>query len=101
MPEFVIEKSMPGLGQLSPFQRDQSVRRSCSTLHGVAPGVIWVRSYLTQDKCYCVFRAPSKQLLWDLIKQWDLEPPLSIAEVNQVAGPDTKIENEAVATHSR
>ena len=39
MPEFVIEKSMPGLGRLSPFQRDQSVRRSCSTLHGVAPDV--------------------------------------------------------------
>ena len=100
MPEFVIEKSMPGLGQLSPFQRDLSVRRSCSTLHGVAPGVEWVQSYLTEDKCYCVFRAPSKQLLWDLIKQWDLPPPLGISEVSQVAGPSTKVENEAAAPAS-
>ncbi len=96
MPEFVIEKSMPGLGELSPFQRDQSVRRSCSTLHGVAPGVEWVQSYLTAEKCYCVFRAPSKEVLRDLIAHWDLPPPISICEVNQVAGPDTKIENEAV-----
>ena len=95
MPEFVIEKSMPGLGQLSPFQRDQSVRRSCSTLHGVAPDVEWVKSYLTEDKCYCVFRAPSEQALRDLIKQWDLPEPMSICEVNQIAGPDTKIESEA------
>ena len=61
MPEFVIEKSMPGLGQLSPFQRDQSVRRSCSTLHGIVPDVEWIQSYLTEDKCYCVFRAHSEQ----------------------------------------
>lgn len=88
MPEFVIEKSMPGLGQLSPFQRDQSVRRSCSTLHGITPDVEWIKSYLTQDKCYCVFRAPSEQVLRDLIEQCDLPLPMSICEVKQVAGPD-------------
>jgi hypothetical protein len=94
MPEFVIEKSMPGLGRLSPFQRDLSVRRSCSTLHGVSPGVEWVQSYLTEDKCYCVLRAPSEQILRDLIDKWDLPPPISISEVHQTAGPDAKIENE-------
>ena len=91
MPEFVIEKSMPGLGNLSPLQRDLSVRRSCSPLHGVAPEVEWVRSYLTENKCYCVFRAPSEQVLWDLIRQWDIEPPISISEVKQIAGPNTQV----------
>jgi hypothetical protein len=95
MPEFVIEKSVPGLGQLSPFQRDLSVRRSCSTLHGVAPGVEWIKSYLTEDKCYCVFRAPSEQVLRDLIKAWDLEPPLSICEVKQVSAPGNSAGAEA------
>lgn len=89
MPEFVIEREIVGLGQLSPFQRDLTVRRNCSTLHGVEPGVEWLRSYLTEDKCYCVFRAPSAQILWDLIKQWDLPPPLSISEVHEIIGPDT------------
>ena len=89
MPRFVIEKSVPGLGQLSPFQRDQSVRRACSTLHGVVPDVQWVHSYLTDDKCYCVFVAPSEKILRDLIERWDLEPPLRIAEVHDVIGPDT------------
>jgi len=100
MPEFVIEKSMPGLGQLSPYQRDLSVRRSCSTLHGVAPGVEWVKSYLTDDKCYCVFRAPSEQVLRDLIKAWDLEPPLSICEVKQVSAPANQIEEQAITPSS-
>lgn len=100
MPEFVVEKSMPGLGQLGPVQRDQSVRRSCSPLHGVAPNVEWIQSFLTEDKCYCIFRAPSEQVLWDLIEQWDLDPPISICEVSQVARPDTKVENEATASRS-
>ena len=94
MPEFVIEKNMPGLGQQSAYQQDLAVRRSCSTLHGVAPGVEWVQSYLTQDKCYCVFRAPSEQVLRDLIEAWDLPPPLSICEVQQVAGPGTHVDPE-------
>lgn len=97
MPEFVIEKDMPGLGQLSPFQRDLSVRRSCSVLHGVAPGVEWVRSYLTDDKCYCVFRAPSERVLRDLIEQWELPAPLSICEVKQIAGPDAQVEDLAAS----
>lgn len=95
MPEFVIEKNMPGLGQLSPFQQDLSVRKSCSALHGVAADVEWIQSYLTEDKCYCVFRAPSEQVLRDLIDEWGLDQPISIAQVHQVAGPDTMIENEA------
>ena len=89
MPEFVVEREIVGLGQLSPFQQDQAVRRSCSTLHGIAPDVAWIQSYLTDDKCYCVFRAPSEQTLRDLIDQWDLPPPISISEVRQVIGPDT------------
>jgi len=63
MPEFVIEKDMPGLGDMSPFQVQQAARRSCSALHGVAPDIEWVQSYLTDDKVYCVYRAPSEQAL--------------------------------------
>ena len=88
MPEFVIEKEITGLGQMSAFQQDLAVRRSCSTLHGVMAGVEWIQSYLTEDKCYCVFRAPSEQTLRDLIKQWDLPPPISICEVHQIIGPE-------------
>lgn len=92
MPEFVIEKDMPGLGKLSALQRDLSVRRSCSVLHGVAEDVAWVQSYVTEDKCFCVFKAPSEQVLRDLIAQWDLPEPRSICEVKQVVGPDATVE---------
>jgi len=87
MPEFVIEKDVQGLGDQTPFQQQQTIRRSCSTLHGVTPDIAWVKSYVTQDKCYCVFRAPSEQALRELMTQLDLPPVASICEVKQVVGP--------------
>ena len=92
MPEFVIEKDFAGLGELSGLLQQQTARRSCSALHGVAPGIEWVHSYLTADKVYCVYRAPSEEALRDEIARLGLEPPKSICEVHQVIGP----EDEAV-----
>jgi hypothetical protein len=89
MPEFVIERELPGVGELSAFQQGQAVRRSCSILHGVDREVRWVRSYITDDKVYCVFEAPSEQVLRDLISQWDLPPPLNIAKVSEVLTPQS------------
>ena len=88
MPEFVIEKDVVGLGDQSPFQQQQTIRRSCSTLHGITPDVAWVKSYVTQDKCFCVFRAPSEQALRDLMTQRDLPPVLNICEIKQIVGPE-------------
>ena len=87
MPEFVIEKDFSGLGDLSPFQQQQTARRTCSALHGVAPGIEWVQSYLTPDKVYCVYRAPSEGALRAEITRWGLEQPRSICEVHQIISP--------------
>jgi hypothetical protein len=87
MPEFVIEKDMAGLGDLSSFQQQQTARRSCSALHGIRPDIVWIKSYLTADKVYCVYRAPSEQELRDEMKKWDLPTPVSICEIKQVIGP--------------
>jgi hypothetical protein len=87
MPEFVIEKDFSGLGRLSSFQQQQTARRTCSALHGVAPGIEWVQSYLTPDKVYCVYRAPSEAALRDEITRWGLEQPRSICEVHQIISP--------------
>ena len=89
MPEFVIEKAMPGLGELGPDDRNQTARASCSALHGVGPGVEWVQSYLTHDKVYCVYRAPSEEILREHIERLGLPPVLSICEVHNIIRPAT------------
>jgi hypothetical protein len=93
MPEFVIEKDMPGLGDMGPFQLQQAARRSCSALHGVAPDIEWVQSYLTDDKVFCVYRAPSEQALRDEIEKWGLETPKSINLVHDVIRPTDEVES--------
>ena len=86
MPEFVIEKDMIGLGELPPDEQQQTARQSCSALHNVAPGIEWVQSYLTPNKVYCVYRAPSEQILRDYIKLSGTQV-VSISEVHNIIRP--------------
>lgn len=86
MPEFVIEKEMPGLGELGPDDQRETARISCSALHKVEPGIEWVQSYLTHDKVYCVYRAPSKEILKEHIDRIGSKV-LGISEVHNIIRP--------------
>ena len=88
MPEFVIEKDFAGLGELSPFQQQQTARRSCSALHGVAPGIEWVQSYLTADKVYCVYRAPNEEIIREHAERGGF-PANKISQVRTIIDPTT------------
>lgn len=60
MPEFVIERDIPGAGQLTEEQiRDVSVR-SLEVLRGIGPQIQWLHSYVTDDRIYCVYLAPDE-----------------------------------------
>ena len=60
MPEFVIERDVPGAGQLTEAQiRDLSVR-SLAVLKGMGPQIQWMHSYVTDDRIYCVYLAPDE-----------------------------------------
>ena len=60
MPEYVIERDVPGAGQLTEEQiRDISVR-SLAVLKGLGPQIQWLHSYVTDDRIYCVYLAPDE-----------------------------------------
>jgi hypothetical protein len=60
VPQFVIEREIPGAGSLSETQiRDVSLR-SLQTLKEMGPQIQWVHSYVTEDKVYCVYLAPDE-----------------------------------------
>lgn len=60
MPQFVIERDVPGAGKLSESEiRDISVR-SLSVLREMGPQIQWLHSYVTEDKLYCVYLAPDE-----------------------------------------
>jgi hypothetical protein len=60
MPQFVIEREVPGAGSLTETQvRDLSLR-SLHTLKEMGPQIQWLHSYVTEDKVYCVYLAPDE-----------------------------------------
>ena len=63
MPQFVIEREMPGVGKLSAAELQGASQGSCSVLRDLGPDIQWVHSYVTDDKIYCVYRAPSEDLI--------------------------------------
>jgi hypothetical protein len=88
MPQFVIEREMPGVGQLSEGELKGASQGSCSVLHDLGPEIQWVHSYVTDDKIYCIYRAPSE----DLIRQHAQTagfPANSISQVRATIDPTT------------
>jgi len=57
MPQFVIEREIPGAGSLSEAQIRQVSLRSLQALKELGPQIQWLHSYVTEDKVYCVYLA--------------------------------------------
>jgi hypothetical protein len=63
MPQFVIEREIPGAGTWTEDQiRDASVR-SLDVLRGLGPQIQWLHSYVTDDRLYCVYLAPDEAVI--------------------------------------
>ena len=60
MPQFVIEREVPGAGQLSEAQIREVSLKSLGVLNEMGPKIRWVHSYVTDDKIYCVYFAPDE-----------------------------------------
>lgn len=60
MPQFVIEREIPGAGKLSEEQIREVSLRSLQTLKEMGPQIQWLNSYVTEDKVYCVYLAPDE-----------------------------------------
>jgi hypothetical protein len=63
MPRYVIERDLPGAGDLSAEQLQAISQKSCSVLRELGPEIQWVESYVTGDKIYCVYVAPNEELI--------------------------------------
>ena len=61
MPKYVIERDMPGVGNLSQADLKAASQKSCSVLEAMGPKIQWLHSYVTDDKIYCVYMAPDEE----------------------------------------
>jgi len=88
MPQFVIERDMPGVGQLSGADLKGASQTSCSVLRDLGPDIQWVHSYVTDDKIYCIYRAPSEDLIRRHAETAGF-PANSISQVRSTIDPTT------------
>jgi hypothetical protein len=88
MPRFVIEREIPGAGNLSGDQLQGISQKSCSVLQELGPDIQWVESFVTADKIYCVYIAPSEQLIRKHAEKGGF-PANKISRVHQVISPIT------------
>jgi hypothetical protein len=88
MPQFVIEREMPGAGKLSPAELQGASQGSCRVLRDLGPEIQWVHSYVTDDKIYCIYRAPSEELIRRHAETAGF-PANSIAQVRATIDPTT------------
>jgi len=63
MPKYLIEREIPGLGRLSAEAMRNLAQKSCAILEKMGPSIQWVESYVTDDKLYCVYIAPSADMI--------------------------------------
>ena len=63
MPEYVIERDMPGVGSLGMDELKGASQTSCNAIRQLGPAIQWVHSYVTDNKIYCIYRAPNEQVI--------------------------------------
>lgn len=88
MPKYVIEREIPGAGQLTADQLKAISQTSCGVLSNMGPQIQWVHSYVTGDKIYCVYNAPNEDMVREHAKQGGF-PANSVSRVSSIIDPTT------------
>lgn len=88
MKTYVIERIIPGAGDLTAEQLKGISQTSCSVLEEMGPTIEWQHSYVTGDKVYCVYKAMNKELIEEHAKKGNF-PANSISEVSATISPAT------------
>ena len=86
MPKFVIEREIPGAGNLSDVQLREVSQKSVNVLKEMGPEIQWLHSYVTGDKVYCVYLAPDVATIEEHAKRVGL-PANRISAVRRLIDP--------------
>ena len=88
MPRYVIERELPGAGKFTTEQLQSISQKSCAVLDELGPRIQWVESFVTEDKIYCIYNAPNKELIKAHAEMGGF-PANRIEEIRNVISPVT------------
>ena len=88
MPKYVIEREIPGAGNLSADQLRGISQVSCGVLSKMGPQIQWVNSFVTTDKIYCVYIAPNEEMIREHAQQGGF-PANLVSKISMIIDPTT------------
>ena len=88
MPKYVIERELPGAGNLSADDLRDISAKSNKVIAELGPEIKWLQSYVTDDKIYCVYVAPDPDIIFEHARCGGF-PADSVSLVSTVIDPST------------
>lgn len=88
MPKYLIEREIPGAGDLSLEELQAISQKSCGVLQSMGPQIQWVESFVTDEKIYCVYIAPSEELVREHARRGGF-PANRVSEIARKIDPTT------------
>jgi hypothetical protein len=88
MPKFIIEREIPGAGELSAQELQAISRKSRGVANEMGPQIQWRESYVTQDKVYCVYIAPDEESVREHARRGGF-PADRVSRVSSMMDPTT------------
>ena len=86
MPKFVIERDIPGAGDMTSDELMAASQKSSEVLNKLGADIQWIHSYVTGDKIYCVYTAPNEELIEEHARESGF-PANRISEVRAMIDP--------------
>lgn len=100
MPKYLIEREIPGAGNLREDELRSISQKSCGVLQGLGPQIQWVQSYVTGDRITCVYIAPNEELVREHARQGGF-PADRVMEIKSIIDPTTAEERQPLAAGAR
>lgn len=88
MPQYLIERNIPGAGRLTSAELQAISQKSCGVLNALGPQIQWVHSYVTDDQIHCIYRAPNEEMVREHARQGGF-PADRVSEIKTVIDPTT------------
>jgi Protein of unknown function (DUF4242) len=88
MRKYLIERTVPGAGQMDAGALAAIARQSNTVLRELGPDIQWVQSYVTDDAITCIYLAASEDIIREHGRCGGF-PVDAVHEVRSVIDPTT------------
>lgn len=89
MKTYLIQRNVPGVGQVTATERKEISQRSCGVIEQLGNNQLqWIQSFITSDNIWCVYKAVSEEVLREHGRRGGF-PVDNILEIHSIISPAT------------